>query len=115
MLRAVAAQLQRFGRAYDVACRVGGEELAVLMPRATLAEARTRLEQLRARIAAQPLRRRGAALPPVTVSIGIAALAQPPDTRADPLRRADVALYAAKHGGRDRVAVWSEAMEAGGP
>ncbi len=111
VLRAVAAQLQRFGRAYDVACRIGGEELAVLMPRAALAEARARLEQLRARVAAQPVQHRGAALPPVTVSIGIAALAQPPGTRADLLRRADVALYAAKHGGRDRVAVWSEVMD----
>jgi diguanylate cyclase (GGDEF)-like protein len=104
VLRAVAAQLQGFGRSYDVACRVGGEEFAVLMPRAHIGEARARLEQLRERIAAQPLRHGGVALRAVTMSIGVAGLDQGPG--GELLQRADVALYAAKGGGRNRVAVW---------
>ncbi len=104
VLRAVAVQLQSFGRAYDIACRVGGEEFAVLMPRARVGEARVRLEQLRERIAAHPMRHQGIALPAVTVSIGVASLDG--GTGCDLLQCADVALYAAKGGGRNRVAVW---------
>jgi PleD family two-component response regulator len=41
---------------------------------------------------------------PVTLSAGIA-FAAPAEPLADALRRADAALYAAKQGGRDRIAI----------
>jgi diguanylate cyclase (GGDEF)-like protein len=105
VLKKVAEQLRHFVRAYDIACRVGGEELAILMPRVHIDEAFARLNQLREEIGASMLSYNGTQLPPVTVSIGVADLdAGSPD---DLLRRADTALYAAKNSGRNRVERWT--------
>lgn len=109
VLRAVAEQLQDFVRAYDIACRVGGEELAVIMPRAHVDEGFARLDQLREDIGRHRLTHNGVRLPAVNVSIG---LAEFDGNSADNLmRRADAALYAAKHGGRNRVMRWEPEME----
>ena len=109
VLKAVASELRGFVRSYDLACRVGGEELALLLPRAPIEETRVRLDLLRERIGTLSLRHDDVALPRVTVSIGVADLAHGPAT--DLLRRADIALYAAKHGGRNRVACWEPALD----
>ncbi len=111
VLKEVAEQLRRFVRAYDIACRVGGEELAIIMPRVHIDEAFTRLNQLREEIGACALTHNGTPLSAVTVSIGVADLATgSPD---DLLRRADTALYAAKNSGRNRVMRWAENLDAG--
>jgi diguanylate cyclase (GGDEF)-like protein len=82
--------------------RLGGEEFACLLPDASPAEALARAEELRRTFA-------GLAVPElpslrVSVSIGIA-LARNGSDFEMLMRRADAALYVAKHGGRDRVAV----------
>ena len=112
VIKAVAKQLHGFVRSYDIACRVGGEELAVLMPRAHLQETSERLDQLRERIGKVELQHDGNALPAITVSIGVAALGEG-GSGEDILRRADVALYAAKHGGRNRLMCWTQELEKG--
>ena len=104
VIRAVGRQLQGFVRSYDVAARIGGEELAVLLPRAHLAETCTRLDGLRERIAAMSLSYQGLVLPPITVSIGVADIEQGP--AANILQRADSAMYASKRNGRDRLTCW---------
>jgi diguanylate cyclase (GGDEF)-like protein len=109
VIKAVAKQLHDFVRSYDIACRVGGEELAVLLPRAHLQETCSRLDQLREQIGHLQIGHNGSSLPPVTVSIGVAAVGQ--GSGDDILRRADVALYAAKHGGRNRLMCWSPELE----
>jgi len=110
VLRAVAGQLMHFVRSYDIASRIGGEELAVLMPRARLEETCARLDRLRERIARLALAHDGERLPRVTVSIGVADLWDGANT--DLLRRADRALYAAKHNGRNRLECWDATMRA---
>ncbi len=61
-------------------------------------------ERLRRRIAAEPFPiQRGAKTIEVTISIGIAAVANSTDKAADVLKRADQALYRAKRDGRNRV------------
>lgn len=87
----------------DVLGRVGGEEFLVLLPHTDLATATALAEELRAHVAALPLRLDGLAQA-ITVSIGVA-VGDPADGGADALiRRADRALYAAKRAGRNRVA-----------
>ncbi len=104
VIKAVARELLGFVRSYDTACRVGGEELTVLLPNARLEESSARLELLRTRIESLRLVHGGQPLDAVTVSIGVADLERGPHESL--LRRADMALYAAKRGGRNRLVCW---------
>lgn len=80
--------------------RYGGEEFVVLLPDADLEQARQVAERIRLTTAEGP-----AQLPPVTVSIGVAAL-EAADTNLDCLlSRADNAMYLAKANGRNRIEV----------
>jgi diguanylate cyclase (GGDEF)-like protein len=85
-------------RQSDMLFRTGGEEFVLLLPRTSALDAQQVAEELRARIAATPL------LPghPVTVSIGVG-VQQPQHSADDWLGAADLALYRAKHNGRNRV------------
>jgi len=113
VLKKVAEHMRHFVRAYDIACRIGGEELAIIMPRVHIDEAFMRLNQLREEIGACVLTYNGTQLPAVTVSVGVAELDS--GTPDDLLRRADSAMYAAKNGGRNRVMRWSAELDAGSP
>lgn len=81
--------------------RFGGEEFAAILPGATLEEARAVAERLRRAVEAHPFAFDGKPIP-CTMSLGAGALA-PGDTPLGLVKRADGALYAAKHGGRNRV------------
>jgi len=95
---AAAADVLRSGApATALVCRMGGEEFALVAPDLSPAEARRRIELLRARLPALP-----AGLPAVTASCGISQL-RPGEPLADLMRRADLAAYQAKHEGRDRL------------
>jgi len=90
-------------RASDGVGRLGGEEFGLLLPQTSLADAHAVLERLRKRFNQEHC----AHLPDDTalsVSIGITALCDG-DTAENLLKRADLALYAAKSGGRDRSEV----------
>jgi diguanylate cyclase (GGDEF)-like protein len=100
--RAMAGQL----RAGDVLGRLGGEEFAALLPATTLAEAATLAERLRQAVRAEvPYPEGGDSV--TTVSIGIATLGGGDATQSlkAALAASDLALYAAKEKGRDRVEV----------
>jgi diguanylate cyclase (GGDEF)-like protein len=99
VLRDVAFRWRLSLRAYEMAYRLGGEEFLVLLPGATVAEAEEVAERLRASVGAAPV-----AGQPVTMSFGVAASADGEPFDFDALyARADLALYRAKRGGRDRV------------
>lgn len=84
----------------DLLARFGGEEFVVLLHETGLEEAQAVAGRILARIA-EPV----AGLPSVTVSIGVT-VNRPDEEQIDPLlARADRALYKAKEGGRNRVAV----------
>jgi diguanylate cyclase (GGDEF)-like protein len=103
VLKAVAAQLQTSVRGGDIACRMGGEEFAIMMPGATLSVARQRAEELRNAIAALRVRHTQVDLPAVSLSCGVAAFPDHGVTADALLRAADQALYRAKEAGRNRV------------
>ncbi len=88
----------------DAVARLGGEEFVVLLRGVALEGALTAAERLRTAAAELP----SAAIPRVTVSVGVAVRDSVEDVTADDLmRRADAALYAAKRAGRDRVVSWN--------
>jgi diguanylate cyclase (GGDEF)-like protein len=99
VLRDVAAAILSCLRTVDVACRYGGEEMAILLSDCSMAAATGKAEQIRSRIA--ELTRAGGAA--VTASFGVASIPETSSQPADLLPAADAALYEAKQQGRDRV------------
>ena len=106
MLKLVAGRLKRSVKGRDTVARYGGEEFAVLLPRTTLRNAAEVADHLRNEIAKSRLvmRNRGQELGKVTLSIGVA-LYRSGESTDTCFERADQALYAAKHAGRNRVVV----------
>lgn len=104
VLQEFAARLASNVRPSDYACRLGGEEFVIIMPRTTGDVACLAAERLRRHICAAPFRAPGLSEPiDVTVSAGVACTEGPDDTADTLLKRADEALYEAKHAGRNRV------------
>lgn len=104
ILRFLASALQAHARPDYLVARHGGEEFAMVMPRAGMRAAAHTADALRAAIQAKRLRRRSTNedLGQVTVSIGVARL-QPGDTPQGLIERADACLYASKRNGRNQV------------
>lgn len=94
--------------------RLSGEEFAMLLPDHTPAAASCVAELLRAAIADVVLVQSDQRIP-LTVSIGIAMRHESDSTWTEMLRRADVALYRAKLGGRNRVMVCEQADDRSEP
>jgi diguanylate cyclase (GGDEF)-like protein len=92
-------------RGSDIVCRYGGEEFIVILPETTVENTYERAEQLREDIKRMKVSYQSKALPPVTISMGIASY---PDCSSDVdelFNLADTALYRAKSEGRDRVII----------
>ncbi len=100
-LRRVAEMLRRAVGRRGLVARIGGEEFAVLLPRMGLNDAAVLADRVRAAVAADQWTVDDHPMG-VTVSVGLAAF-EPDDDGPRVLRRADQALYAAKHGGRNAV------------
>src|SRR5579862_1554292 len=104
ILRDFARRISANIRSQDLACRFGGEEFVVIMPETDVAMAYGVAERLRASIECTPFPiSRAPGQLNITVSIGIAGAEGARDTADALLRRADQALYRAKHTGRNRV------------
>ena len=102
--QALAAKLKRPA---DVAARYGGEEFAAVLPDTSLEQARLHANAIREHVAGLALQHAPAAhWPMVTLSIGVASFDRERLHEVPALiEAADKALYAAKHGGRNRVVV----------
>jgi diguanylate cyclase (GGDEF)-like protein len=105
VLRAVAGIISSQLRGYDIAGRYGGDEFAVLLPHTQPGQARRIAERLRMAVAAgagdstqTPVR--------VTISAGVASLADSGPQLQALIAVADAALYDAKAAGRNRVRTW---------
>lgn len=99
VLAQAADRLRDAVRTTDVACRIGGDEFAVILPESSASDA----DQLYRRVQSSM---RGTSLGPeesrLRLSAGIAEL-EHGDTAAGVFERADAALYRAKDQGKDRA------------
>jgi diguanylate cyclase (GGDEF)-like protein len=98
VLAEVAERVRSVVRSADVACRIGGDEFAVIMPESSVLVAQQLSERLQATVAARPIIQAGR----LDVSAGVAELRQSDDA-ASLFERADEALYRAKESGKGRV------------
>jgi diguanylate cyclase (GGDEF)-like protein len=106
----VAETIRRYVSEVDFVGRYGGEEYCVVFVSRTGYENAVVLERIRAAIARDALVRFGSKLK-VTVSAGLAQLMASDANPSTLIARADDALYSAKAEGRDRVVIWSAALD----
>jgi diguanylate cyclase (GGDEF)-like protein len=90
-----------------VLSRLGGDELAVLLPGCAASAAARRAEELLEAVRATPMTLPGGTLLSLSISVGVAHAGSPEHARSGLYSAADAALYRAKRAGRGRVAVAS--------
>lgn len=103
VLKEFSERFRRYTRGIDLACRFGGEEFLIIMPDTDRTLAYQIGERVRECVAAEPFAIGQQGQISVTASVGLATLRGPEDTPELLFKRADNALYAAKHGGRNQV------------
>jgi diguanylate cyclase (GGDEF)-like protein len=108
VLKAVAAVVRQETRAHDLVGRFGGEEFVALLPSTSKEDAIVTAERIRQRVSELIISTKtneGAAvdIKRQTASIGVAAYPLDGASIEEVMSSADAAVYAAKHGGRNRV------------
>ncbi len=90
-LEEAAARVREAVRESDIPCRVGGDELGLILPESRLADAQRLVMRIEQSVMSRPVARAGR----LRVSAGVAEL-QPNDDSTSLFERADQSLYAAK-------------------
>jgi diguanylate cyclase (GGDEF)-like protein len=98
VLAEAAERIREVVRSADIACRVGGDEFAVILPESQLGDADQLYARLQKAVSTRPVGQAG----PLTISAGIAELQADDDAIAF-FQRADHALYGAKEAGKGQV------------
>jgi diguanylate cyclase (GGDEF)-like protein len=114
LLSAVGQLLNSLLRGEDIACRYGGEEFTLILPETGPDDVARRAEEIRAAIAALTANNGDRPLPSVTASIGVATYPGDGEAGLVLIRKADMALYRAKHNGRNRVERYQLALDGNG-
>ncbi|MCK9388439.1 MAG: GGDEF domain-containing protein [Sulfuritalea sp.] len=106
VIRAVAQILKDNVKGKDTAARYGGEEFVILLPDTPLEGARHLAERIRTSVEKFRIKRtdKNEAVANITVSLGVTSYRHG-ESGSDFVARADAALYASKHQGRNRVTV----------
>ncbi|HVO67848.1 MAG TPA: diguanylate cyclase [Syntrophales bacterium] len=105
VLQDMAKFLQNNIRMEDVACRYGGEEFTLIMPGASLDVTEKRAQTIREKVQHLQIYYNNKLLDSITLSLGVAVFPEHGSTGEEVIQAADVALYRAKHEGRNRVIV----------
>jgi two-component system cell cycle response regulator len=108
VLRTIGRLLSTAARATDLAARYGGEEMMLILPGTGKATAAAIAESIRRTVAAKPIECDTIKVQ-ISISVGVATL-EPESPLKLPghlLKAADLAVYAAKHAGRNCVKVFS--------
>jgi len=98
VLADAAERVRDVVRSADIACRVGGDEFAVILPESALTDADQLYRRIQAAVSARPIAQVGK----LHLSAGVAELRSDDDATAL-FERADEALYRAKNAGKDQV------------
>lgn len=101
-LKAFTNMCQQEIRESDILGRLGGEEFGLMMPETTLQHAQILAERIRKAATALEITLDDQTIV-ITVSIGLAELGTEDATLDSVMRRADLAMYQAKAGGRNQV------------
>lgn len=104
VLQGFARTCEQALRTEDLLGRLGGEEFGVLLPETASAAALVAAERIRQSFAETSVALEDGRVVRCTVSIGVVTLGAADHSCEALLQQADKALYAAKHGGRNRVA-----------
>lgn len=102
-LREISQVLQTRQRRSDTICRYGGEEFAMILPEANLTASGLIAERIRQALADHPFRGSKSGPEVLTASIGCASCADGHLPAKELVAMADLAMYQAKHRGRNRV------------
>ena len=105
LLRDITSLLQTRVRASDTIARLGGDEFGILLERCSLEQAERVADSIRQAIHGYRFLW-GANSLSVGASIGVVRIARDTTSAASVLSAADIACYAAKDGGRNRVQVY---------
>ncbi|HVH51496.1 MAG TPA: GGDEF domain-containing protein [Gaiellaceae bacterium] len=107
-LAEAAERLRTAVRTADVACRVGGDEFAVILPESGIADGEQLFARIQRAISTEPIGQAGR----LHLSAGVAEL-KPDDDSISLFERADNALYRAKEAGKGRAFSAEERRTAG--
>jgi diguanylate cyclase (GGDEF)-like protein len=110
VIKAVAGVLQASKRTTDIVGRLGGEEFALVLPEATLESALQAAERFRQLVANRVISA-GEQRVPITISLGVASADGQTSGFEEMLKQSDLALYEAKHTGRNRVCRFSRDIQ----
>lgn len=111
VLRSVAAKITNAVREYDHVGRYGGEEFLVVLPECTAEAAKQIAERVRESISREPVLCSPSEVS-ITASFGVSQW-RPEQQIRELLQEVDVALYEAKHNGRNRIVVGNMREENG--
>ena len=107
VLKRVANILKASARKIDIVARYGGEEFALVLEGTDRNGARQLAERIREEVAAQTFESSKGPFG-ATLSLGVAVYPDDGKTKQEVIHCADQALYAAKHGGRNRTVCHGE-------
>jgi len=104
VLKTIAGIIRQTIRAYDLLCRYGGEEFALLILDINSSEAFSLMERIRENIESTIINYENIEIK-ITCSIGLAEFLRT-DTLESSIKKSDEALYVAKNSGRNQVTVF---------
>lgn len=112
VLLVFAQVILRCIRKTDLVARYGGEEFIAILPATDTKTAVSIAERIRESIATEPMPKlNDIVVPSITCSLGVATYPIHADNKNNIIKVADIALYKAKQGGRNRVEIYNSELD----
>jgi diguanylate cyclase (GGDEF)-like protein len=108
VLRVLGEFLKKHVRGSDIACRYGGEEFILILSPSTVEGARQRAEKIREGAGVLKVSHASQDLGAITLSLGVSIFPDHASAIAEGIKAADIALYKAKHDGRNQVVMFED-------